>query len=166
MIRDEELKRLVRYAQGLNVKVSFKEYVPYSNDAGGATIDGSEIVIYVHKKDSKLETILTLIHEIAHILECIHTHNRRPIENLNQALGDEEERKLSRKIIYDFEKASGQWWESIYRETDMKFPINHLYRQRHYDIWQYSYWLRTGSFPTLKVRKKKMKELKKKYASI
>lgn len=165
-IRDEEIKRLVNYAKGLNVQVSFKDYVPYSLDAGFAAIDGSSITIATSKDDSKLSVILTLIHEVAHALEAIHTHKRRPDDKLDTALGDENENRLSRKIIYDFEKASTKWWEIIYRETDMKFPYKKLLIAKEYDLWQYSVWLRTGKFPNKKTKTKKRKQLKEKYASI
>lgn len=165
-IRDEEIKRLVKYAKGLNVEIYFKPYVPYSNDVGFAAIDGSEVTIATHPTDSKISTILTIIHELGHILEAIHTHERRPDEKLDEALNDEEEKRKSRRVIYNFEKASASWWESIYRETDMKFPIRKLYIARDYDVWQYSYWVRTGKFPNKKVKAKKRKQLKEKYASI
>jgi hypothetical protein len=163
-IRDEELSRLIRYAKGLNVEVRFKDYVPYSNDAGFAATDGSEVTIAVHPTDSKIYTILTLIHELGHVLECIHTHNRRPNEKLDAAL-DDEEKKKNRKIIYEFEKASALWWETIYKETDLKFPINKLFATREFDVWQYKYYYENGKFPNRKVRMKKKKELENKYAS-
>lgn len=165
-IRDDEIKRLINYAKGLNVDVKFMDYVPYSLDAGFATIDGSEITVAVSKRDSKLDIVLTLIHEIGHALEVIHSHQRRPDVELDTAIGDDEESKRSRRVIYDFEKASTKWWDIIYKETDMKFPITRLLIAKEYDLWQYRVWLKTGKFPVKKEKIKKRKQLRRKHATI
>ena len=99
MIRDQELNRLIRYAQGMGLSVHFKPYVPRSRDAGGWTIDGSEVIVYVSPGDSKLSKILTLIHEIAHHKGFIE-NNRELDPKVVEALNDEEEKRESRKKIY------------------------------------------------------------------
>lgn len=161
-IRDEEIKRLIQYAKGLNLKVSFTDYVPYSRDAGYWSTDGSELIICLGKRDSKIEIVLTLIHELGHHLEWVHNHHRKPHVELNAAF-DDEEKKTNRKIIYQYEVNSSNWWDIIYKETDMKFPIKRLHIQKEYDIWQYEVYYETSKFPTKKESKDKLKQLRRKY---
>ena len=161
-VRDEELKRLLKYAQGLGLKVTFTPYVPYSRDAGYWSHDGTELTVCVGKRDSKIETILTIIHELGHHLQFIHAHDRKPNEKLSRAY-DDETIKENREVVYKYEKASATWWELIYKETGMRFPIKKLLFARDYDVWQYKvYWLE-GSFPNEHRRWKKRRALRRKY---
>mgnify|MGYP003343779856 CR=1 FL=1 len=70
--------------------------MPYSNDAGACALDSSEIVVYISKTDSKLETILTIIHELGHALENIHNFGREPDPALEEAIGEEEKHQIGR----------------------------------------------------------------------
>lgn len=164
-IRDQELGRLISYARGHNITVTFKSYIPYSLDSGYAAIDSSEIIIMVGKDDSKLETIMTLIHEIAHCLYVIQNNERAPDPALEEALDSEDEKKQHRKVIFKFERSSAKLWEDIYRNADLKFPINKLLAQKEYDVWQYEYWYKHAKFPIKKIREKKWKKVKEKYAT-
>ena len=55
---DDDLNRLIHYAKGLGVKVSIKDYVPYSDDAGYWITDGSEIQLFRWKGQSKTKLVL------------------------------------------------------------------------------------------------------------
>lgn len=164
MKRDEEIQRLMRYAQGMGLSVRFKPYVKGSGDGGGWTTDGSEITVYVSSGDSKTDKILTLIHEIAHHKGFIE-NNRTLDPKMVEALEDEDEKKRSRKRIYLDELSDTQYWEQIYKDTGCEFGLNKLYVQRDFDVWCYEFFYEEAKFPTCKAKKEKMRQLKDKYGS-
>lgn len=160
-IRDVEIKRLISYAKGMHIKVLFKPYSIEESASASWSVDGSEIIIYEQSGISKTSIILSLIHELGHHLEFIHSHNRKPSTKLANAL-DSEELKKQRKVVLDYEIKSALWWESIYKETNMKFPFYKLSLQKDFDIWQYEVFYETGKFPTRSKGKQKLAELKSK----
>jgi hypothetical protein len=162
MIRDKELENLKKYAEAMGAKVLFSQK-RCDNAFAEWYLDGKQITVFEKEHKSKMELVLSLIHEIAHHCEFVRNNNREFDEKLDEALSDEEEKKRHRKKIYDFEVKGTQHWESIYRDTDCKFPIYKLYVQRDFDIFQYEVYYETGQFPSKKERDKKYKELKEKY---
>jgi hypothetical protein len=162
MRRDDELQRLIRYAQGLGLSVRFKPYVKGSKTKAEWLTDGSEITIYVYSQCSKLEKILSLLHEISHHRAWI-KDGRELDPKIEEALDDEEGKKRNRKRILDMEISDSKHWEQIYQDTNCKFNINKLYKQRDFDLWQYQVYYETGKFPTVKEKAVKKKELRKKY---
>lgn len=163
MVRDEELNRLVHYAKGHNIEVTFEPYVPFSMDAGYTDIETNDICIFTHPRLSKLDIILTLIHELGHALYHINNNNRVVDMNLYEAIDNEEEKKKYRRIVLNYERNSAKWWDVIYKDTDMKFDINKLYFHKEYDVWQYEYWYKNNKFPTKQQKMKKRMKLKQKY---
>lgn len=162
MKRDEELNRLIKYAQGMGVTVRFK---PYSRKIGAYAewaMDGSEITIYTRSKCSKIEKILSLIHELSHQKAWV-LNNREKDPKMEKILLSEENTKKDRKKILDMEIADSIHWESIYNDTNCQFPIERLRKQREFDLWNYEVCYETGSLPTVKQKSEKMKELRKKY---
>lgn len=164
MIRDEEIQRLINYAKGMGLKVSFIDDYP---DAAGWVLDGTEILVNPKYCRSKLETVLTLIHEIAHHLWFIHQKNREPDLKFEEAIDRHNcensatpAPKNLRHKIFKVEESSAKWWESIYKETNMKFPIKKLYVQRDFDVWQYEFYYEEGRFPNRKEQRSKFKEIK------
>lgn len=162
MIRDDELNRLMRYAQGMGISVRFKPYVKRSGTYAEWTVDGSEIAIYVTPKDSKINKILSLIHELGHQKGFV--ANERKIDpKVDEALGFEDNGKLDRKRILNMETEDASHWEDIYRDTNCQFNIKKLQKQREFDIWTYEVYYETGHDPTTKEKSIKKKELRKKY---
>ena len=161
MIRDNEIQRLVKYAQGLNTIIKFKEAKSLGEDAAEWTTDGSAITIYRTPSSSKLSIVLALIHELGHHLAHIHNNDRKVDPKLEEAIDNEVDKKIYRKRIYDWEVQGATWWETIYKDTDCKFNIDRLNQEKQYDLWQYEVYYSTGSYPTNKERKKKRKELRK-----
>lgn len=171
MIRDKEIERLVHYAKGMGVKVVFSQ--KENQHAAEWTLDGSEIRIFTKSQASKTDTILSLIHEIGHHVYFIHEKNRQPDLKFEEAISiqnlfETEDRsrptpKKLRKKIYDVELASAQWWETIYKDTDMKFPIWKLHAQKEFDVWIYEYFYETGHFPKKPLRKQQWKTIKAKH---
>jgi hypothetical protein len=161
MVRDEEINRLIRYAQGMGLSVHFKPYIKGGVAAEWA-IDGSEITIFVTPRCSKIEKILSLIHEISHHKSWV--DNKRKLDpKIEEALDSEENKKSHRKRLLDMEIADSVYWEDIYKDTNCQFNIQKLYKQKEFDIWGYQVDYETGKNPTKKERRAKMKELKKKY---
>lgn len=161
MRRDEELNRLIKYAQGLGVSVRFKPYTRNGAEAEWA-VDGSEITIYLRSRCTKIEKILSLVHELSHHKAWI--SNKRELDpKMEKILLSEENTKKERKKILDMEIADSVHWESIYHDTNCKFPIEKLYRQKEFDIWIYEMLHENGSIPSIKEKTQKMKELRKKY---
>lgn len=159
-IREDELNRLMRYANGMGISVRFKSYTRNGNEAEWS-LDGTEIVIYVQKKSSKIDKILSLIHELGHAKGFV--DNNRTIDPKLEAAIDSEENKKHRKIVMDMEIADSVYWEDIYRDTNCQFNIDKLHKQKEFDIFQYRLFYETGKYPTHKEKRAKRKELRKKY---
>lgn len=164
MIRDQEIDRLVKYAQGMGCPVHFKPYVKGSKIAGGWTIDGSEISIFIciTSRLSKIDIVLTLIHEISHHKGYVENNRNMDLKVL-AALEDESEKDISRKRVYLDEVKDSQYWEQIYLDTDCKFPISKLYAQRDFDIWCYEVYYKEGKFPNSKRKTEMSGKLREKY---
>ena len=171
MIRDDELNRLVKYAQGLGVKVVFS--TAQSKAAADWTLDGSEITVYKKSNTNKTDLLLNMIHELGHQAWFIHERNRKPDLKFEEAIGRQDEFDLGKKNnpapknlrekILNVERASTEYWYGIYKETNMKFPLYKLYIQMEIDVWQYEVLHETGQFPTLREVRAKLKEITPKY---
>jgi hypothetical protein len=162
-IRDDEINRLVKYAQGLNVQVKFIPSKGRQADSANWTTDGKEINVFVRKTHTKLHIILSLLHEICHQIAFIYNRDRLPDPELEEAIDPEIERKYLRKRILDWEIEGTKWWETVYKETDCKFDINKLYAEKALDIWIYEYYYENGQFPKKQQMTQKRKELRSKY---
>jgi len=160
--RDEEIQRLIRYAQGMGASVHFKPYNPNKGNLASWAIDGTEITIFVRKNSSKIEKILSLIHELSHHKAYIN-NDREISPELEDVLDKDDPNKKERHRIWRSEVRDSKYWETIYKDTNCQFDINKLYMQRELDLWIYEIYYETGVTPTGKVRREKMKELKKKY---
>lgn len=169
MIRDLEIQRLTDYIKGLGLKVTFT-----SKDIEASALwylDNSEIVISKTNNKTKIDTVLSLIHEIGHAKHCIWEKNRELDKKFEKAWDHVDEavememdsKKKQRKIILDNEIAGTHYWHEIYHETNMKFPIWRLETAMEYDMWQYKVFYETGDFPSMKDRNQKYRDLKEKY---
>ena len=165
MIRDQEIQRLISYAKGLGLEVSFSS--KKSDCSAFWYLDNTGIVIFKKNNQSKIDTVLSLIHEIAHAKHNLWEKNRKIDPKFEKALDhlDEAEergtdsKKRHRKTILDNEIAGTRYWDEIYHETNMQFPIWRLELAKEYDIWQYEYFYEYGRYPKKRERKKKYKEI-------
>lgn len=172
MIRDLEIQRLISYAKGLGVKITFSS--KKSDASAFWYLDGSGIVLFRGNNKTKIETVLSLVHELGHCLHNIYEKNRELDEDLESALDhvDEAEelgmdpQKRQRKIILNNEISGTQYWDAIYKEVDLKFPRWRLEVAKEFDIYQYQVFYETGYYPTGKERNQKMKELVRKYKNV
>ena len=169
MIRDQEIDRLVNYIKGIGLKVAFSS--KKSDCSALWYLDNSGIVIYKAKNTTKIETVLSLIHEIGHSLHCVWERDRnvdakveKAINHVNNAVELETDtQKRQRKIILNDEIAGVKYWKTVYHETNMKFPIWRLDAAAEFDIWQYEVFYETGSYPSVKERNKKHGEITDKH---
>jgi hypothetical protein len=162
MIRDEELNRLIRYAQGMGISVRFKPYIPFSKDQADWTIDGSEITIYVKSSTSKIDKILSLIHELGHHKAFVN-NDRAVNPKVEEVLDREDIKKNERRVLLQDEKNGTKYWEEIYRDTNCQFGLDRLEMQKEIDLWAYEVYYETGKFPTNDQSKEKRKQVRLKY---
>jgi hypothetical protein len=146
MVRDEELKRLIRYAQGMGISVRFRPYKPHSGDAAEWDDEAQRIVVFVSTYDTKLNKILRLIHEIGHAKGFIR-NGRRGKVRVTRALEAEKPTRVQRKLIYQDEAADAKLWDEIYQDAGCTFHINKLRRRQAYDVWIYRQFYLTGRIP-------------------
>lgn len=170
MIRDEEIQRLTNYARGLDLKVIFSSSKK-ENDPAAWTLDNTELTVYKNNNSSRIEMVLSMIHEIGHALHNLWEKNRKldkefekAIDHVNEAEKLEiDSKKRQRKIILDNEIAGTKYWETIYKETNMQFPKWRLYAQMDFDVYQYEFYYENDSFPIKRVKNEKWKSLVNKY---
>lgn len=166
-IRDREIERLRRYAQGLGVKVSIV-YKPRIADSAAWTTDGSEIIVYTNNNQSKTDIVLSLVHELGHHLWFIHEKKRKLDLKFEEALSYESSPnynvpKRFRKHILDTEIAGVQYWDVIIKDVDIRIPEWKVKMAAEFDIWQYEVYYKTGKFPSNKEKVVKYKALTLKY---
>lgn len=169
MIRDKEIERLINYAKGLGLKVTLSS--KKDDSAAEWTLDNTEIRVFTRNNDTKVDIVLSLIHELGHALHNIHEKDRKIDPKVDEAVDHQIESKKfkkdvpkkQRKVILEHEIAGAAYWEVIYKDTNMKFPMWRLYAQRDFDIWQYEVYHETGELPIKKDRMEKFKQLKEKY---
>lgn len=174
MIRDEEISRLKKYAQALGLVV--RTINNPKEDSASISLDGTELTINEYHNKTKIETVLSLIHELGHMLFFIHEKNRSHDIKFEEAIDRQNLHdtnisktpppKNLREKILNVEKQSADWWDVIYKETNCEFPYWKLELARKFDIWQYEVYYETGKFPIKKERSLKYKELKKKMKKV
>lgn len=162
-IRDEEIKRLIKYSEGLNLPVKWVERTPYSDDPGAMVIshDGVPecLEMYVWPGKSKTQIILDFLHELGHQLGWIYNNRTDPPELLEACSTDNPDKK-QRKLIYEMEKRDAVYRDYVYNEVGIKIPHWKLDVDIALDLWYYKYWWRTNKHPTKQQFKRKEKELK------
>lgn len=165
-IRDDELKRLEKYAQGLGVKVSYKKYIKYSMDAATWATDGSEISVFTRSEKSKTDLIMDLVHELGHHLSFIYNNKEVP-KKLNIALTKEmidiNPTLDQRKAILDFELLGMMYHDTIIKEVDLKIPKWKFKLENEYQKYMYTYYWKHGNIPKNNDKWIKYQQLKAKY---
>lgn len=159
-VRDEEMNRLKRYAQGMGISISIKPFKK-GGDSAAWTIDGSAIELFMKKRTTKINEILSLIHELAHHKAFV-ANGRAVPAKVDKAL-DGARTENDRKVIYEMERDDSAYWEDIYHDTHCTFPIKWLYKQKEFDVWNYEVYYKTGKFPTKVQSRKKFRELSQKW---
>lgn len=165
-IRDEENKRLDLYAKALGTQV-----ITYSRshkyNRATVTEDGSKMEIYRSPGMSLTELILVKIHELGHILVFIHDSNRKIPKRLSRAWEKENQNlnlsENERYLIYKDELDAIAYWDTIIADCNIKIPRYKIEIAKESDIYPYEYFYRHGKYPTLKLRREKLKEITQKW---
>ena len=153
-IRDDEIKRLTKYAEGLNIKVVFK---PYQRGIGSAEwdIENRQIVVFQAPGDSKTKIILAMLHELGHHLDWIYNNKHHSEESLKafELLNEgsiEGHRfdipKKYRKIIYEEEKSGIAYMSIIAKECDIKIPHWKVQLEQYMDLLDYEWLYKKGAY--------------------
>jgi hypothetical protein len=162
---EKEFQRLVKYTEGLGVKVTFIEDMTIDSAAAWLN-DGSEIIIYNKSKKGPMSVCLDFIHELAHHLDYIH-RGKKTNDYIDNILGkletDSALTKKQRKALYEMEKSDSEFQKIIHKEVQSKIPLNRLSLQIEFDIWMYEYFYKNNKWPLKKDRKTKFKELRIKH---
>lgn len=168
---DNDLKRLLKYAESLGIKVSLKQMIKGAGQAEWDMHDRS-ITIYTSNSMSKTKIILSLLHELGHHLDWIYNdkqdteeaHNAYRMLNEGHMFGDRSDvPKRYRDIIYREEKAGVHYMSIIHKELDLKIPKWKVKLQQHLDLYDYEVFMNTGSFPTYQEYKIYKQKIKPKY---
>lgn len=148
----KEFTRLVKYAEGLGIKVTLSNKVDPDASAVWVT-DGSEIILYDQTKAGPLKSCLLLIHELAHHMSYVHS-GRKGNMYTNRLLEKENSggtlTKKQRQHIYEMEKADSAYQPIIHKEIGSKIPIERLTKEIEYDMWQYKFWVNHNRLPKTK----------------
>lgn len=167
----DDLSKLIKYAQGLGLKVSIKPYNEGSREGAGWTTDGTEITLYKWPNQTITRMILNLLHELGHHLSWVYS-GRVTTKRLEHALDLEEQRKNDkspvipkryRKLIYESEVKDAEYREQIALEVGLKVPAWKIKADKELDIWIYKMYYETGNTPLVKDITALYKELKDKY---
>ena len=169
-IRDNEILRLKKYAEGLGIKVIFKKY---TKGVGGAEWDMEDriITLYTSKDDNKTTLILAFLHELGHHLDWVYKNKKltkqsfKAFELLNAGPIYGERLDIPKKyrdIIYEEEKSGVYYMDIIHRELDLKIPLWKVKMAQDTDLMDYESLSKTGRFLTTK-EVRSYRKLNKKY---
>lgn len=169
-LRDKEISRIIKYAEGLGLKVEIKAHK--KNDPG-ATWDreNGTITVYQYKRQSKTDLILVLLHELGHQLDWIYNHDRQVDKVIEAALDAEDARqegdpylpKEQRYLIYKDECAGIAFMPVIANELGLKIPLWKVEIEAELDKWSYAYYWENGHMPSPSECKEKRRELRANY---
>lgn len=171
-IRDQELLRLEKYANGLGIKVTYKKLKPDSKAHAEWTVDGKEIILYVGPRDAKVTTVLNFLHELGHHMDHVYKNRQRDRE-IERALGLEANRdpldspidKKLRKLIYDDEVDATKYRVQIAHEIGLKVPEWRIKADIELDCWIYHEYYISGDVPIVTKIREKKRELIKSFRS-
>lgn len=159
--RRDELKRVIKYAEGLGLKVVRKRYT--KGDPSG-TYDHNNLTIELYEWPSQSLTrkILILLHELGHHMDWVHISKQRESQLLNKALEKDWERdkklKTSRQVppiakylrrhIYNSEKRAINYMPVVFNELRLSIPRWKLKLEMELDTWVYLRYYQSGKYPS------------------
>ena len=166
----QDLNRLIKYGQGLGLKISIKPYFHGSEDAGYWYTDGSEVTLFQWRGQSITSLVLICLHELAHHLSYRYSGDQLDKKYLEALDADYKRqpddppiKKTLRKAIYLKELNDTKYQDAIAFETGLRIPKWKIEVEKEIDIWIYHTYYVTGYYPSKKEKTLKRKELNKKY---
>lgn len=164
--RDIEISRIRKYCEAIGVKLVMRNK-PNKNAAAEWHLDGTQITVFLAQPENKLNTVLSLIHEIGHHLWHVYQNNREEDLKITEAYSritlsrkKTHSTEADRRIVLNVERAGITYWDVIVRDLDIKIPTWRIEYQKAVDIWHYEYYYENGCFPNRVVSREKLKELK------
>ena len=175
-IRDQEIRRLEKYAEGLGAKIKYKQHKGDHSSGAEWVLDedgNTELIMYTWPNQSKTLLILNFVHELAHHVSWIYSNRKEDPEtfeafykeDLRKKQTDPKLPKEERRLIYLSEKEDAAYRDIIWHEVNIKIPKWKLIVDKKLDIFVYRWYYQKGNTPDIKVIKKKKKELVLKYGN-
>lgn len=158
---EREFNRLIKYAQGLGVKVTLYQK---QSDSSAVWLTSGEIIIYNVGKKGYLSLILDLLHELAHHRSFVASGRKgnlktdRIFDKMNE---DGKLTKLQRKVIYDTEKKDSRFQVIVHKEVGLKIPVKRVKKEIQFDLWVYRSFYLKDKWPTQKERYEYRKKIRK-----
>lgn len=162
-IRDEEIKRLIKYAQGVDTKITFSS--KDTNNSAEWILDEqsktTELIIYTKPWHTKTHIIMCIVHELAHQMSYIYS-GRKLSKKIHKVTSKEEHAltKKERKIIYEMEVNDFKYQYNIWQEVNIKIPLWKLTLEQGIDEYVYKIFYKENRFPSRREKRIKRKELR------
>lgn len=158
----KELDRLIKFSEGLGVKVRFHKD-KMNNDAGAEwDLSGKEIIIYYRDDESTTSLILKLVHELGHHLDYVN-NKRRHTKQIEEAVSAENPTKTQRRILYKDERNAAKYHEFIYDTVGIKIPRWKIVVEREWSLEVYRQEIYNPEGPSKKEKRDIRKRLTEKY---
>ena len=172
-IRDKELDRLIKYAMGLGTRITMQKAAKGQTFAAAWVEGGEEIILYTWPKQTKIDLILNLLHELGHHLDYISKNRTEDQELLKALLEDDEAQERDEKIekskrllIYQTEVDGASFRPRIAKEVGLTLPFYKLKADMDLDLWIYKKYYENGTNPPNKEIKAMKKKIIDKYKRI
>jgi hypothetical protein len=167
-IRDNEIERLIKYAEGLGIKLFFKKHKPGSAGATWTVAEDNtvELTLFAWKNQSKTQMILNFLHELAHHMAWVY-QERSFSSELSRILNKNHDgsplTKKERYAVFKEERDDSVYRETIAHEIGIKIPTWKIKVDIELDIFIYYHYYEHDEYPSNAQVKQKRKELNKKY---
>jgi hypothetical protein len=152
--KDRDIYKLKMYANELGLKVYTKKYTRHTGQA--EYIEGSCITLFLSKRSTKTEIILSLLHELGHHLDWL--KNKKKDADLDKALdllangsmtGDRSDiPKKYRKKILQVERSGVKYMSVIHSRLGLQIPLRIVKQQEKMDLADYEFLYHQGRFAT------------------
>ena len=152
-IRDQELARLQKYAEGLGIKVVWSKNKSSKYGAMWVLDQNNNVELHMYTWTSASKTLLVLnfLHELAHHLAYVH-QGRTLSDALIKALNHqstETANKKHRELVYKAEVSDSSYRKVIAHEVGLKIPESKIDLDIAVDDFiYYTYW-QENRFPKL-----------------
>jgi len=156
-----ELKRVLKFCEGLGLKVQFID--GRGADYWGAYMEPDRStpgVIEIVRASTVTHQIITLLHEIGHHLDFTQT---KWMPDAYNHIDDLNPPEWARKAIFNAEERAVTNGEKAYWTLMLRIPYWKVKRELDRDIYVYKTWSQTCVFPTHKEQNDFRKKWDKKY---
>lgn len=171
-LRDREVDRIIKYAEGLGITVKFELYKRGLPAVACWELSPTPtITIFEYPSLSKTTKALMLLHELGHHLDWIYK-GKKDSKRLEDALHRDWDRtphkdpvlpKSLRKLIYQSEYDGTHYMPVIAKELDLKIPMWKILAEQAFDRWFAKAYLDSGEYPSSTEQGQKRREIRNEY---